>query len=86
MNKEVSSVDGSLVFKACSGCHGSQGERKAMGKSQIIKGWEASKVVDVLNGYKVGTYGGAMKGIMKGQVSKLSDAQIRAVATYISEQ
>ena len=78
------SVDGSVVFKACAGCHGADASKKALGKSQVIAGWDVSKVSDALHGYKAGTYGGAMKGLMKGQVSKLSDEDIKAVAEYIS--
>lgn len=58
--------------------------KKALGKSQIIKGWDAKKIEDALHGYKNGTYGKAMKGVMKGQVARLSDADIKAVSKYIS--
>jgi len=77
-------VDGAQIFQKCAGCHGAHGERSALGKSQVIAGWEASKVENALHGYKDGTYGGAMKGIMKGQASTLTDEQIKAVAKYIS--
>lgn len=76
--------DGATLFKACVGCHGANAEKSALGKSQIIKGWEKEKIVTALKGYKDGTYGGAMKGVMKGQVARLDDAKIDAVATYIS--
>ncbi len=75
---------GKEIFSACSGCHGADGSKKALGKSQAIKGWDVQKVTDALNGYKAGTYGGSMKGLMKGQASKLSDADIKAVSEYIS--
>ena len=61
-------ADGATLYKKCAGCHGATGEKKALGKSAVIKGWEAKKTVDALNGYKAGTYGGSMKGLMKGQV------------------
>jgi cytochrome c553 len=91
VTKEASTVakptiDGKVVFTKCVGCHGGHGERKALGKSQIIKGWEASKVVAALHGYKDGSYGGSMKGVMKSQISKLSEEEIQAVAKYISQQ
>ena len=81
----TSSVDGVKLFRACSSCHGMQAEKKALGKSQIIKGWDKAKIITALHGYKEGTYGGAMKGAMKGQVAKLSDADIKALAEYISK-
>jgi cytochrome c-type protein NapB len=40
-------------------------------------------IVKALKGYKDGSYGGAMKGIMKGQVAKLSDADIESMASEI---
>lgn len=81
----ASAVDGAAVYKTCVACHGQNAEKKALNKSQIIKGWESKKIVAALKGYKDGTYGGAMKAMMKGQVSKLSDAEIEAVAKHISK-
>ncbi len=78
-------IDTAKIYSACAGCHGADGSKAALGKSQIIKGWDAKKTADALNGYKTGTYGGAMKGLMRGQVSKLSEAEIQALAEYISK-
>jgi len=38
-----------------------------------------------LKGYKDGSYGGAMKGLMKGQVAKYSDAELEAFAQTIGK-
>jgi len=78
-------VDAVKLFQVCAGCHGPDASKAALGKSQIIKGWSAQKIKDALKGYKAGTYGGAMKGIMAGQVSKLGDAEIEALAEHISK-
>ena len=78
-------VDGAKLFIACSSCHGTHGEKKALGKSKAIQGWSASQVVTALKGYQDGTYGGAMKGLMKGQAAKLSEAEINALAEHISK-
>ncbi|MGE4420490.1 MAG: c-type cytochrome [Sulfurimonas sp.] len=78
-------IDTAKIYSACAGCHGADGSKAALGKSQIIKGWDAKKTADALNGYKTGTYGGAMKGLMRGQVSKLNEAEIQALAEYISK-
>ncbi|WP_457744765.1 c-type cytochrome [Sulfurimonas sp.] len=88
--KEVAVIDkneinGSIIFKKCASCHGKNAEKKALGKSQIIQGWNKMKIVNALKGYKDGTYGGAMKAVMKGQASGLSDADVNAVAEYISK-
>jgi len=77
-------ADGAAIYKSCAGCHGANGERAALGKSQIIKGWDVAKTTAALKGYKDGSYGAAMKGVMKGQVARLTDADITAVSEYIS--
>ncbi len=79
------SANGEALFKACIGCHGAKAEKKALGKSQVIAGWDKQKVIDALNGYKNGTYGGAMKAIMTGQVANKSSDDIAALAGYISK-
>ncbi len=80
------SADGASLYKKCASCHGANAEKSALGKSQIIAGWDKSKLVNAMNGYKNGTYGGAMKMIMKGQVAPLSAADVDALATYISSK
>ena len=82
----VAAADGAALYKKCSACHGASGEKKALGKSAVIKGWEAQKTVAALKGYKAGTYGGPMKGLMKGQVAALDDAQIEDIAKFIEAQ
>jgi cytochrome c553 len=76
---------GKELFKACVGCHGANGEKVALGKSKIIQGWDTQKIQSALNGYKDGTYGGTMKGVMKNQANSLSDTEIKVVAAYISK-
>jgi len=82
----ANATEGADVYKKCAACHGVNAEKKAMGKSQIIAGWEASKTIAALKGYKDGSYGGPMKALMKGQVASLSDAEIEAVAKYIKSK
>ncbi|MGB6329220.1 MAG: c-type cytochrome [Halarcobacter sp.] len=71
-------------FAPCAGCHGAAAEKPALGKSAVIKGWPVEKTVAALKGYKDGSYGGAMKGVMKGQVARLSDADIEDLAKQIA--
>ena len=82
---DKAAIEGAKIFVKCSSCHGKNAEKKALGKSQIIRGWAEPKIVDALHGYKTGTYGGTMKAVMKSQAANLSDADINAVAKYISE-
>jgi len=78
-------ADGGSLFKKCAGCHGATGEKVALGKSKVIKDMSKADIVVALKGYKDGTYGGSMKGLMKGQVAKLSDADIKAIADHIGK-
>ena len=72
-------------FAACAACHGAKDEKPALGKSEIIAGWDEAKVVASLNGYKAGTLNvHGMGAVMKGQVAKLSDADIADLAKQIA--
>lgn len=77
--------EGADLYKKCAMCHGLHGEKSALGKSKIIKDLGVAGIINALKGYKNGTYGGAMKGMMKGQTLLLSDAQITAIATHIAK-
>lgn len=77
--------EGGDLFKKCATCHGVQGEKAALGKSKIIKDMSSAQIVTALKGYKDGSYGGASKALMKGQVMTLSDVQITVLATHISK-
>ena len=69
---------------ACAGCHGQNFEKKAMNVSKIVKDLSKDEIVTALKGYKAGTFGGAMKGVMAGQVKNLSDEDIEAIAEQIT--
>ncbi len=70
--------------KACAGCHGANFEKKALNVSKIVKDLPKDEIVKALKGYKAGTFGGAMKGVMQGQVKALSDKDIEDIATQIA--
>ena len=81
------SANGATLFKQkCATCHGQSAEKSALNVSEVIAGWEVSRTVDALNGYKAGTYGKNMKGMMQGQVKMISDSEIKALAEFISKQ
>ncbi len=84
LSTSLFATDGEVLFKSCIGCHGANAEKKALGKSEIIQGWSVEKTTKALKGYQDGTYGGPMKGVMKGQAAKLDDEKIDAIAKYIS--
>lgn len=72
-------------YVKCVACHGANGEKIALGKSKIIKDMTKAEIITALKGYKDGSYGGALKGMMKGQVATLSDADIEAIANQIGK-
>ncbi len=78
-------ADGAAAYKKCAACHGAQGEKAALGKSKIMNTMTKDEIVVSLKGYKDGTYGGAMKGLMKGQVAAMSEADMTAVAELIGK-
>lgn len=69
---------------ACAGCHGQHFEKVALGKSKIVKDMSKADIVAALKGYKAGTYGGAMKGMMTGQVAALSEDDMSVIADMIT--
>ncbi len=79
-------ADAAALYKRCGTCHGANGEKAALGgKSKIIKDMTKADFLASLKGYKNGTYGGAMKGMMVGQVRNLSDADMEAIANLIGK-
>ena len=70
--------------KACGACHGQDWSKKALGKSLDVSKMSEGDIATALKGYKDGTYGGPMKGLMKGQVAKYSNEELDALATRIA--
>lgn len=77
--------NGADLYTKCASCHGSLGEKKALGKSKVINTMSEEEIVTALKGYKDGSYGAAMKGLMKGQVSKLTNDDISTLAAHIAD-
>jgi len=71
--------------KACTSCHGADWSKKALGKSKVVANLTHAEIATALKGYKAGSYGGPMKGLMKGQVAKYSDADLEAFAATIGK-
>ncbi len=72
-------------YAKCAGCHGADGSKAALGKSKVIKDMTKAEFVSALKGYKDGSYGGAMKGLMKGQVASMDEATMQAIADKIAK-
>ena len=70
-------------YDKCATCHGANGEKAAMGKSKVIKDMTKADFVSALKGYQDGTYGGASKGLMTGQVKGMDEATMNEIAATI---
>jgi len=81
----VTAATAAVNGKACVACHGANWEKAAMGKSKIVANQTHAEIATALKGYKAGTYGGPMKGVMKGQVARYSDAELEAFAQTIGK-
>ncbi len=81
----ASAVFAGVNKAACIGCHGANFEKKALGKSKVVSEMTHAEIAKALKGYKDGSYGGPMKGVMKGQVAKYSDADLEAFAQTIGK-
>jgi len=73
-------------LNSCTGCHGKNFEKVAFGKSKIVKNMSKEEIISTLKGYRDGTYGGAMKSVMKKAVSSLSDEEIEKIAEEIKSK
>lgn len=74
-----------VSIAVCKGCHGQGWETVVMGKSKVVKNMSKAQIMKALKGYKKGTYGGALKGLMKAQVKNLSDADMKKIADIIKK-
>jgi cytochrome c-type protein NapB len=81
----VTAASAAVNGKACVACHGAHWEKHAMGKSKVVAEMSHADIAAALKGYKDGTYGGPMKGVMKGQVARYSDADLEAFAQTIGK-
>lgn len=78
-------VDGKALYSAkCQGCHGADGTKRPLKVGEPLKGMSAEAVGKALHGYKAKNFGGEKKVIMEQLVAPLGDAEIQALAQYIS--
>ncbi|MEA1892982.1 MAG: cytochrome C [Campylobacterota bacterium] len=81
----TASMAAAVNAKACTSCHGADWSKKALGKSKNVAEMTHADIAAAMKGYKDGSYGGPMKGLMKGQVAKYSDAELDAFAQTIGK-
>jgi len=77
----ASSLMAGVNAAACAGCHGKDWGKKAMGKSMIVKDMSHADIEARLLAFKAKTAGT----IMKGQVARYSEADLKAFAQTIGK-
>ena len=76
---------GKALFTTCAACHGPDGKTLALGKGAVIAGQSKADLLEKMHAYKAGTRDITGNGmLMKGQMAALSDADMDALADYIS--
>lgn len=70
-------VEGKIDIASCKSCHGADWEKAALGYSKIVANMTKEEVTKSLLGYKHGTYGRAMKGVMHTNVKMYSDEDLK---------
>lgn len=78
------SAAASLYLSKCASCHGKHGESKALNTSRPIATLSEAQIETALNGYKDGSYGGKLKKVKQGIVRNLNEADIKALAAYVT--
>ena len=89
MGSMVANVKAKLTapksYAKCKGCHGQTGKTKALGKAPLLAGQSKETLVASLKGYKAGTLNKfGMGGLMKGQVSDMSEDDMTSIAEFLS--
>ena len=79
-------VQSSINLTSCKECHGVDFEKAALGKSKIVKNMTKSEVSAALIGYKHGTYGDSMKGIMYSLVKMYSNKELSTTGIGINNR
>ena len=77
--------NGASLYMKCAECHGSHGQQRALGKSNIIKGQKASRLFNQLKSYAEGKqnlYG--YGSLMKMRVSSLTEKEMKILSEYIA--
>ena len=83
--RKIKNIPNTYSKNQCSDCHGKDGNYKALGKSKILQNMTKKEIIGALNGYKNGTYGGSLKGIMAGKAKNLSSKEIEEIANAIGK-
>lgn len=77
-------ADGAAIYKKCVACHGANAEKVYMNKVAALNTISKDERLKAMQEYKAGTLNKYKMGaVMKGQMAKLSDEDIKALNDYI---
>ena len=81
----LASSGASLYKKDCKSCHGTKGEKKALGKSKAIKGMSVASIEKAMHDYATGKKKAVpiAKKMKKDFLKKRSKEDLRAVSKHI---
>lgn len=74
-------VDGKVAYSTCIGCHGAAGEG---GVGPKLAGQASADLIAKMNAYRAGEQVGPMTAMMGPMAASLTDAEIQALADYIT--
>ena len=77
-------ANGKTLYKKCVACHGTDGTKSALGVGHPLKGQKEEALYKKMKGYLDGSYGGKKKAIMKRNLAKYSDDELKALAAFIA--
>ena len=73
-----------INLNSCINCHGNNFEKKALGKSLIVRDMNETIIYEKLIGYK-NNKGGLMKGLMKVQIMKYNNEDLKEISIKIKD-
>ena len=73
----ITTLTAEVNIESCKSCHGVDFEKASLGSSKIVRDMTKEEVVEALLGYKNGTYGGSMKGVMIEKVKNYTDEELK---------
>ncbi len=77
----------SIYQKKCASCHGKMGEKKALGHSNIIKGMDTEKFMNLTKAFATGEEKAMpiAKIVKKQFIDRYNEEEIRSVAEYVNK-
>ncbi len=80
-------ADGEALYtaKLCQTCHGAEGKAPIMGAYPKINGQNKEYLLNQMKDIKSGARANGMSAAMKAMVANVSDAELEAIADYLSK-